>query len=46
MYDYIGDYGLVKGSNPEHVREGAAYETIGGYQVDTGLYEVLKKHFD
>lgn len=46
MYDYIGGFGLVKGNNPEHIRKGAVYETIGGCQVDTGLYAVLKKHFN
>lgn len=45
MYDYIGDFGLVKGTNPANVREGAVYETIGDYQVDMGLYDVLKQHF-
>lgn len=45
MYDYIGDFGLVKGTNPANVREGAVYETIGDCQVDMGLYDVLKQHF-
>lgn len=45
MYDYIGNFGLVKGTNPANVREGAVYETIGDCQVDTGLYDVLKQHF-
>lgn len=45
MYDYIGPFCLVKGTNPEHVRDGAVYEAVGSCEVDTGLYDVLKKHF-
>lgn len=45
MYDYIGNFGLVKGTNPENIRKGAVYETIGDCQVDMGLYDVLKQHF-
>lgn len=44
MYDYIGPFCLVKGENPDHIRKGAEYSTIGDCEVDVKLYETLQKH--